>query len=300
MKYRNQIKIAIALFVVAAFAMFAVAAVNTPSKSGKSINLTVSNDAVIPAGVMVAVDSSAEAVVASDTASIQVVGRASETVDNSDDGETIDVDVGIFRWANGGSFDDSNIGDICYVLASNRVATASTTTNDIIAGVIVDVDSSGVWVKTMEIDRTAGAFTTLSASGASDLQSTVAVGGHLTVATTKDIKFGADGTSEIGSAANRAQTLYCDAFNIDGRSLLVAETNTVYAFECGNFTTTGGGTITNGFTTSFASTNDMFISVTCTTAGWSTNAVVTPNKDGVILSAGQGAADYIYMAVGRK
>jgi hypothetical protein len=152
----------------------------TPSKSGKSVSLVVSNGVTIYAGGMVAVDGAGEAVAAADTSGFTVVGKASEKVDNSSDGESIEVDIGIFRWVNAGAFTDANIGDICYVLDDNSV-TNGAGSNSIIAGNVVDVDSSGVWVKTMDIDRTAGSFTTLAASGASTLSGAVAAESTLTI-----------------------------------------------------------------------------------------------------------------------
>ena len=142
---------------------------NTPARSGEKIQLTVADTITIYAGAMVAVDSNGEAQNAADTANYQVVGRCDQTVDNTDDGEVVDVERGVFGWANAGDVTDANIGDICYVVDNQTVSVATNGSNSIIAGTVVDVDSSYVWVDTYNIGRTAGSFTSLAASGAATL-----------------------------------------------------------------------------------------------------------------------------------
>jgi len=71
--------------------------------------------------------------------------------------------------------------DYAYVADDQTVTTAASATNDVVAGVIVDVDSDGVWVDTFAVGGSgAASFTTVSATGAANLQSTLAVGGAST------------------------------------------------------------------------------------------------------------------------
>ena len=161
---------------------------NTPSRTGKKVQLTVKNDEVIYAGSMVSVDTNGEAVSATDTANDQVVGRACEYVDNADDGETIDVEIGVFGWSADDTINDSHIGDICYVRDDQSVSVTNSG-NACIAGIVRDVDDTYVWVDTFNVPRTAGSFTTLSVSGAATLSSTLAMVGVATF-TAQDIHNG--------------------------------------------------------------------------------------------------------------
>ena len=121
---------------------------NTPSRTGDSVQLTVKDAVVIYAGALVSVDANGEAVAASDTAAEVVVGRAAQMVDNADDGEVVDVDRGVFRLENGGTFTQADIGALAYVVDDQTAGKAGDVTNSIIAGRVVDVDSDGVWVDT--------------------------------------------------------------------------------------------------------------------------------------------------------
>lgn len=190
----NGLKAAVAAILIAAlscgqvFATAATANRDTAERAATEVNLTVKNDEVIYAGTIVAVDANGEAVSAIDTNTYAVVGRAEEYVDNSADGETIDVRRGVFRWANGGSFDDSNIGDLAFVEDDQTVTTAASATYDCIAGVIVDVDSDGVWVDTFDIGSQGSAtLSSLTVSGAATVGTTLGVTGAITGSSTLDV-----------------------------------------------------------------------------------------------------------------
>lgn len=120
----------------------------TAERSGDVVTLTVKNDAVIYAGSIVGIDTG-EAIAAVDATNMSaVVGMALEYVNNADDGLTIDVARGVFRWANGASITDANIGTFATCADDQTVSLAATTTADKVVGEIIDVDSSGVWVDT--------------------------------------------------------------------------------------------------------------------------------------------------------
>lgn len=166
----------------------ATAAVNTPSRTGIKSNYGVYTNKIIYAGTIVALNSSGYAIPATDTNAIVVVGRAAKTVDNRDNNttgksysgnQTIDVERGVFGWASSTFTDDTAIGSIAFVTDDKTVDSSST--YSIIAGVVVDYSDSLVWVDTFHIGRTAGSFTTLSASGASTLTGAANLGSTLYV-----------------------------------------------------------------------------------------------------------------------
>ncbi|MFH0902761.1 MAG: hypothetical protein V2A73_19190, partial [Pseudomonadota bacterium] len=101
-------------------------------------------------GSLVAVNSTGYLVPAADTAALKVVGRAEQQVDNSaglDGALSCNVLEGVFRWVNGtATVTQAYVGLRCYVQDDQSVAITST--NDIVAGIVTEIDTSGVWVKT--------------------------------------------------------------------------------------------------------------------------------------------------------
>jgi len=85
---------------------------------------------------------------ASDKASLTVVGRAEEYVDNTGDGLYATVRTGCFLFANSSAHPvaAANIGDKVYVEDDNTVS-ANGGTNSVVAGYAFDVESTGVWVE---------------------------------------------------------------------------------------------------------------------------------------------------------
>jgi len=110
--------------------------------------LTILDTEVIYKGGIIAVDASQEVQMASDTAALQVVGVAPETVDNSLDGETLAPPLtGIFRFNNatsGAALTRAHIGKPAFVVDDNTVG--NTSTHKVVAGLVVDVDADGVWL----------------------------------------------------------------------------------------------------------------------------------------------------------
>jgi hypothetical protein len=178
--------VVLAMIVAAdAFATALSANRDTPERTGERVTLTCASNHIY-AGSIVCEGGSATAVVGADASGYVVVGRAEQEVDNTGASysatQTITVRRGTFRWANGGSFTDANIGDFAYVSDDQTVTTAAAATYDIIAGVIIDVDSDGVWVDTFAIGgQGAASVTTLAASGAATLGSTLSVAGAATL-----------------------------------------------------------------------------------------------------------------------
>jgi len=120
---------------------------DTIERDGVFVSATVATGETIYAGALVSIDSSGEAVAASDTASTSCVGRA-ET--SAAAGETVTIKRGVFQYENGDTFVKADIGLLTYVSDDQTVARVATTTNDIVAGRLIDVDSDGVWIDTAD------------------------------------------------------------------------------------------------------------------------------------------------------
>jgi hypothetical protein len=124
--------------------------------------LTVKDAEKIPAAVLTAIDANGEAVNASDTAGLRVLGRSAEAVDNSDDGKTIRVERAPFLLENNGNITKAHIGGNAYVVDNQTVGLAADVDNDIIAGRILDVMDAGVVVD----PRFTGTYTQAEADAA--------------------------------------------------------------------------------------------------------------------------------------
>jgi len=106
------------------------------------------------------------------------VGRAAETVVNSgaSGAKKIRVEPGVFRWLNSGSSDAiavADIGQVCYIVDDQTVALTSGSSTRSIAGLIMDVDASGVWVFSgLESDISSALAAEIAAREAGDLDDT--------------------------------------------------------------------------------------------------------------------------------
>ncbi len=100
-------------------------------------------------GGIAVLDSSGEMKPGVTATGLIAVGRFEKTVDNTDDGEYGYAKPGVFRMANGTGADEitaAEIGDVCYIDDDQTVAKTDASTTRSVAGVIVSVDSDGVWV----------------------------------------------------------------------------------------------------------------------------------------------------------
>ena len=101
--------------------------------------------AKIYTGALVALNSAGKAVPASDTAGLTVIGRAELTAES---GKMVTVKSGCFRFDNSAStavIKATEIGKVCYVTDDQTVSKTGGT-NNIVAGLVFDVDKKGVWV----------------------------------------------------------------------------------------------------------------------------------------------------------
>jgi len=126
---------------------------NTLARSGDIREMPVKASTKIFQGALVAIDASGWALPAAAVAAHKVIGRAEDTFDNSAGANgaiNARVATGVFRWNNSASGDliaRSDIGAACYVVDDNTVAKTSDTGARPVAGIIFDVDASGVWVE---------------------------------------------------------------------------------------------------------------------------------------------------------
>lgn len=119
---------------------------STPRRTGRFVSLPVAAATIIYAGAMVARDAAGNAVPASDTAGLVVLGRAEAQIDNQL-GAAGDLAIlvrgGVYAYAHSG-LTPAAIGKPAFVSDDQTVAASST--NAVLAGYLVDVDDSGAWV----------------------------------------------------------------------------------------------------------------------------------------------------------
>lgn len=143
-------------------------AIDTPERNGDIIVFPVAAATLIPAGVLVALNASGDAVNASDAASIRVIGRCEADVDNSAGSAgdlTVTVKRGVFKFTNStdNAVDADDKGKICYVESNQAVA--ETSTNKCKAGRVIDVESDGVWVDTRYAHEVTSVVTDATTNG---------------------------------------------------------------------------------------------------------------------------------------
>jgi len=119
---------------------------DTKMRAGELYSIVSKSGEVHYKGAGVAVDGNGEAVAPTATTGLRTVGRAEEQVDNTSDGEVVTVRAGCFKWKNssGDALAESHIHTYCYWEDDETVC--ATGSGKSIAGIVVDVDSDGVWV----------------------------------------------------------------------------------------------------------------------------------------------------------
>ncbi len=126
---------------------------NTFKRDGELFNFAVAAGIKIFAGAIVMLNAAGYATKGATATGQIAVGRANEQVDNSagaDGDKSIDVEAGVFQFANSGGGDliaITEIGDTCYIVDDQTVAKTDGTGTRSAAGTIVGVDSDGVWVR---------------------------------------------------------------------------------------------------------------------------------------------------------
>lgn len=124
----------------------------TLARSGALLSVALAAATKIQAGALVCANASGYAVNGTAIAGLTALGRAEQTIDNSAGAagdERIDVCPGIFRWNNASSGDAVTLADLGRHawIVDNQTVGRTPSANRSPAGVVVDVDGDGVWVR---------------------------------------------------------------------------------------------------------------------------------------------------------
>lgn len=126
---------------------------NTPEKDGQIIAVPVAASTAIKAGSLVVANASGYATKGAVAANLTYLGRADEAVDNSA-GAAGAVSVRVrrnkaFKWANHGAdpVTQASLGKVCYIVDDQTVAATSASDARSKAGIVIGVESDGVWVQ---------------------------------------------------------------------------------------------------------------------------------------------------------
>lgn len=231
---------------------------DTPERDGVKVTLTAG--AAIDAGVMVAV-SNLVAFEAADLAGYVVLGRS---VAAAAAGASVTVKRGVYRWDNDGVFTIASVGTRCYVSDEAGVTTAAIAAQDIPAGYITDVDSTGVWVDTYH-------DTPLISTSVASLT----VAGALTVGTTID---GDSITVDAGAGLDTQEA---------GALVVGAATATSLTLGASDITTAVAGPLTAPRLTTVA---DATATRICTAADYGKLIMISSNAAVAVTLPANGAA----------
>jgi len=160
---------------------------NTPRRDGHFYELPVATGVKLFAGALAAVDSSGNVTKGQTATGLKGLGRVERTADNSagDAGDILArVESSIFRWANssaGDAITAADVGVVCYIVDDQTVAKTNGSSTRSPAGLIVDVDSLGVWVDSRPFHITSASGALLVANNLSDLASAATSRGNLGV-----------------------------------------------------------------------------------------------------------------------
>jgi hypothetical protein len=231
---------------------------DTPELKPANLIWLTQGSNVIYAGSIVAVNSSGVAVPAADATGYDVVGRAEVYQDNTGSGysstKTINVRRGVFQWENGDSITDADIGSLVYVTDDQTVQKGASS-YDIIAGVVVKYESTGVWVDTHDIGAQ-GAITpaSMAVSGAATVGTTLGVTGNTTLKGTANI---AGTLTATGAVTMIGSATVGSTLGVTGNSTLSGNlnvtgthTNTGASRLLGALTVDGAVVLTNAVTLS--------------------------------------------------
>ncbi|MAG68579.1 MAG: hypothetical protein CMK74_22315 [Pseudomonadales bacterium] len=126
---------------------------NTKRRDGVLYSDPVAAATRLFAGSIVCLDASGNAVPGATATTLTARGVAQEQVDNRDGAagdRRVESRRGVFPFANSASADEitrADIGNSAYIVDDETVAKTDGTSTRSVAGVIRDVDDSGVWVE---------------------------------------------------------------------------------------------------------------------------------------------------------
>lgn len=126
---------------------------NTPMKDGELISVPVAEGAELFAGGIAVADATGYAAPGSAATGLTYLGRSEEHVDNTD-GSDGDKSVQVrrkraFKWKNSATdpVTQASLGLTCYVEDNETVAETDGTGTLSAAGIVLGVESDGVWVE---------------------------------------------------------------------------------------------------------------------------------------------------------
>ena len=122
----------------------------TKRRSGAHFGDGVAAGVIIHEGALVVLNAAGFAAPATTALNLRARGVAAATVDNSagaDGEQTVISQAGLHRFINVGDIDRSHIGSAAYMVDDQTVAATNGTGTRSSAGLIKDVDTSGVWIE---------------------------------------------------------------------------------------------------------------------------------------------------------
>ena len=126
---------------------------NTKRRIGDVYTDPVKAATKIFAGAIVCLDAAGNAQQGATAVGLKAVGRARAVIDNLTGiagAQTVDSEPGVYRYANSAAADliaRTEIGTDCYVVDDQTVAKTDGGATRSIAGKVVDVEATGVWVR---------------------------------------------------------------------------------------------------------------------------------------------------------
>lgn len=128
---------------------------DTPRKDGVVFEFPMKDNVKIFAGALVVIESSGYAAPGSTAATHVAAFVAQDFADNTGPGHAagavkVKVRRGCFRFKNSASGDAITLADVskvCYVVDDEQVAKTHNSNARSVAGIVRDVDASGVWVE---------------------------------------------------------------------------------------------------------------------------------------------------------
>ncbi len=125
---------------------------NTPMEDGELVSVPVAAAVKIFAGALVVANATGYAAPGSTALALTYLGRAEQQVDNLLGGagaKTVNVRrEKAFKYANSATdpVTQASLGLVCYIVDDETVSATSGTATQSAAGIVLGLDSSGVWV----------------------------------------------------------------------------------------------------------------------------------------------------------
>jgi hypothetical protein len=125
---------------------------NTPLQDAEVISVPVATGVTCYAGGMACANASGFATPGATATTLTYLGRFEETVANAGANGAASVIVRrkkAFKWKNSGSdaVTQASLGKVCYIVDDETVAATNGTNTRSAAGIVVGVESDGVWVE---------------------------------------------------------------------------------------------------------------------------------------------------------